>query len=185
MSATFEHLGPLAGLLGTWKGDKGLDVAPEKAGPDENPFHETITFEAVPGPVENAETQVLGCVRYVQVVQRKSNDEVFHDQAGYWMWDANTGVIMQSLTIPRAVCLLAGGSFEDEGDKRVFRVRSKDGDADWGIVQSPFMRDQARTTGYDHELTLEGSRLAYRQTTMVDIYGRSFEHTDQNELARV
>ena len=71
MSATFEHLGPLAGLLGVWKGDKGLDVAPEKAGPDENPFHETITFEAVPGPVENAETQVLGCVRYVQVVQRK------------------------------------------------------------------------------------------------------------------
>jgi len=180
-----EHLGPLAGLIGTWRGDKGLDVAPEKAGPDENPFHETISFEAVPSPVENAESQVLGCVRYVQLVQRKSNDERFHDQAGYWMWDAKTGVIMQSLTIPRAVCVLAGGNFRDEGAKRVFHVHASENDADWGIVQSPFMREQARTSGYSHELALEGDRLAYRQTTMVDIYGRSFEHTDENELVRV
>ena len=37
--------GPLAGLIGTWKGDKGLDVSPEPDGKEENPFYETIVFE--------------------------------------------------------------------------------------------------------------------------------------------
>ena len=50
--------------------------------------YETITFEAA-GDVTNAERQTLAVVRYHQVVRRKSNDEVFHDQVGYWTWDAS------------------------------------------------------------------------------------------------
>ena len=38
--------GPLAALIGTWKGDKGVDRAPESDGEERNPFYETITFEA-------------------------------------------------------------------------------------------------------------------------------------------
>ena len=38
--------GPLAALVGTWKGDKGVDVAPEPDGDERNPFYETIVFEA-------------------------------------------------------------------------------------------------------------------------------------------
>ena len=30
--------GPLAGLIGVWKGDKGLDVAPEPDGTENNPY---------------------------------------------------------------------------------------------------------------------------------------------------
>ncbi|HEX9795083.1 MAG TPA: heme-binding beta-barrel domain-containing protein [Planctomycetota bacterium] len=101
--------GPLAGLIGTWTGDKGLDVSPLPDGTEENPYFETLVFE-VAGQVENAERQTLAIVRYHQVVSRKSNGEVFHDQIGYWMWDARSGVIAQSLTIPRAVCVLAGGA---------------------------------------------------------------------------
>ena len=29
--------GPLAGLIGTWKGDKGADIAPEPDGTEESP----------------------------------------------------------------------------------------------------------------------------------------------------
>ncbi len=47
--------GPLAGLIGVWKGDKGLDVAPEPDGSENNPYHETITFTAI-GDVTNAES---------------------------------------------------------------------------------------------------------------------------------
>ena len=46
-----------------------------------------MTFEAA-GSATNAETQQLAVVRYHQAVFRKSNDMQFHDQLGYWMWDA-------------------------------------------------------------------------------------------------
>lgn len=178
--------GPLAGLIGTWKGDKGLDVAPEPDGSEEHPYHETIVFEAI-GEVSNAESQVLAGVRYLQIVRRKSNDEVFHDQTGYWMWDAASGVVMQSLTIPRAVCVLAGGEHSGAaapGTGVCLKVRAKLGDPDWGVVQSPFMRDKASTLGFSHELTVDGDRLSYSETTLLEIYGRTFEHTDRNELTR-
>ena len=72
--SNFDY-GPLAKLIGTWKGDKGLDIAPEPDGSDENnPYYETITFEAV-GDIDNAETQNLTILHYTQVVQRKENDE--------------------------------------------------------------------------------------------------------------
>lgn len=177
--------GPLTGLIGTWTGTRGLDIAPEPDGEEINPYYETITFDAA-GDVDNAETQELVAVRYHQVVQRKSNDEIFHDQVGHWMWDAKTEVVMQSLSIPRGVCLVAGGkiSKDIENNRVTLSVASKMGDPDWGIIESPFMRDNASTLEYRHELTIEPDRLSYNQTTVLDIYGRRFDHTDKSVLTR-
>jgi hypothetical protein len=44
------------------------------------------------------------------------------------------------------------------------------------------MKDNARTLEFRHKLTLGGDRLTYSEATVVNIYGRTFEHTDQNEL---
>ncbi len=100
--------GPLAALAGISRGDKGTDISPEPDGQEENPFYETISFEPI-GTVNNAERQELAALRYHQVVSRKSNDEVFHNESGYWIWDAEQSIVMQVLTIPRGVCLIAGG----------------------------------------------------------------------------
>ena len=178
--------GPLRDLIGTWWGDKGLDIAPEPDGAEESPYYETWAFEGA-GCVENAESQRLVVVRYHQTVSRKSNDEVFHDQVGYWTWDAASGTLAHSFTIPRAVCVLAGGSHAGErgADGGVtLLVRAELGDEDWGIVQSPFMRDKARTLSFAQELVVGEERLAYTETTRVEIYGRTFEHVDSNELVR-
>jgi hypothetical protein len=178
--------GPLTELIGTWSGSRGLDVSPEPDGTENNPYYETITFEAAED-VDNAETQKIVAVRYHQVVQRKSNDEVFHDQVGHWMWDAEAGVVMQSLAIPRGVCLVAGGKAETDGEtgKVILSVAAKLGDPDWGIVESPFMRDNASTLEYRHQTVIAPDRLSYDQTTVLDIYGRRFDHTDKNVLTRV
>jgi len=173
--------GPLAALAGRWKGDTGMDVAPEPDGEEHNPYYESIVFEPG-GDVTNAEEQTLAVMRYHQVVSRKSNDEVFHNETGYWMWDAVAGVVMQSLTIPRGVCLLAGGSAG--AGAGTLRVHSAIDDRDWCIVQSPFMRDKAQTVEFTHEITVAEDTLTYSETTMVDIYGRRFEHTDTNSLGR-
>jgi hypothetical protein len=178
--------GPLAALIGAWEGDKGLDVAPEPDGSEDSPYYETIEFTPI-GDVDNAESQALACVRYQQIVRRKSNDEVFHDQTGYWMWDARNGLVMQSIAIPRAVCVLAGGRHVEtqQSDSPIrLAVAAKGGDPDWGIIESPFMRDNARTVEFRHDLLIDGDSLEYHETTVLDIYGRRFEHTDTNELVR-
>ena len=178
--------GPLAALIGTWRGDKGMDVAPEPDGEERNPFYETIVFEAG-GAVKNAESQELAVVRYHQNVVRKSNDEVFHDQVGYWLFDAATNTVMQTLTIPRGLSLVAGGSTAPGGGPGgpvVLEVEAGHGSEDWGIAQSPFLRDRARTLGFRHRLSVDGERMTYFETTLLEIYGRTFEHTDENELTR-
>jgi hypothetical protein len=176
--------GPLAGLIGVWKGGEGMDVAPEPDDDEHNPYYETIIFEAA-GDVDNAEEQVLSIVRYHQEVRRKSTDEVFHDQVGYWLWEPATGMIVQTLTIPRAVTLLAGGNANIDDDSVVLEVRAAADDPDWGIIESPFMQTKARTLEFSHRLTITGDRLSYQETTLLDIYGkRGYEHTDQNTLIR-
>ncbi|MDP6455377.1 MAG: heme-binding beta-barrel domain-containing protein [SAR202 cluster bacterium] len=176
--------GPLKDLIGVWKGKDGVDVAPEPDGAETNPYFETITYSAV-GGVTNAESQNLAAVHYRQVVQRKSDGEVFHDETGYWMWDREAQTVMHSLVIPRAVCVLAGGIYAGEKDadgRTIMKVGAKIDDNSWKIIQSPFMQENASTTEFRQEVVVGNGKLSYSETTMVDIYGKMFEHTDQNEL---
>jgi hypothetical protein len=176
--------GPLACLPGIWKGDSGEDIAPEPDGDERNPYYETLVFETA-GDVTNAEEQTLAVVRYHQLVSRKTTGKVFHDQVGFWLWNSASGEIVQTLTIPRAVTLLAGGYAISEGGRTIFRVRAAEGDARWGIVQSPFMQEKARTLEFRHELTVEGDKLSYEETTILDIYGKpTYPHSDRNTLQR-
>lgn len=178
--------GPLTDLIGTWKGDKGTDIAPEPDGSEANPYFETITVIRA-GDVTNAESQTLVAVHYRQIVQRKSTGKVFHDQTGYWIWDAATNTVMHSLTIPRAVCVLAGGTYTGETDaqgRTVLEVQASAGDTDWGVIESPFMRDNARTLEFRLRMLVGKDSLSYAETTVVDIYGKRFDHTDENELLR-
>jgi hypothetical protein len=177
--------GPLTLLIGAWSGDKGLDVAPEPNGSEENPYFESIIFSEA-GGVTNAESQVLAALHYRQIVRRKSDGNVFHDQAGYWIWDQQRELVMNSFSIPRGVCVLAGGPYSEldspTGVKLI--VSSVDGDAKWSLVQSPFMHENAQTSAFQQQLSITADKLVYSQTTMLNIYGRAFEHTDENELER-
>lgn len=178
------NYGPLAALVGVWAGDKGVDKAPEPEGEERNLYYETMMFEAI-GDVTNADSQVLAVLRYHQVVSRKSNDKVFHNETGYWMWDAASGQVMQSFSIPRGVCVLAGGKATTSDSGAIeFVVKAAADDPDWGILQAPFMRDKARTLAFSHTITVEGDSLVYAESTLLDIYGRQYDHTDINRLKR-
>ena len=175
------NYGPLTALIGTWQGDKGIDVSPEPEGDERSAFHERIVFEAI-GDVTNAEQQDLAALRYHQVVTRQSDGKVFHNETGYLLWDESAQLVMQTLTIPRGVALIAGG--KAEMDDTSFEVQAADGDPDWNISQSPFMRDHAKTKSFRHRISLEGDALHYDETMIIDIYGKQFIHTDSNELHR-
>ena len=150
MSVAIEvDYGPLKELIGLWSDDKGLDIAPEPDGTEENPYYEAISFPAE-GDLENAQSQKLAVVHYRRIVKRKSNNEVFHDETGYWMWDAKERTIIHSLSIPRAVTLLAGAKYEkssDEDGNSIIEEQASLDDKDWNIVQSPFMKKMPRPPG--------------------------------------
>jgi hypothetical protein len=182
------NYGPLAALVGIWEGDKGVDRAPEPDGEERNPYYETITFEAA-GDVTNAERQTLSVVRYHQVVSRKSNNEVFHDQVGYWLWDPADDTIVETFTIPRGVAVVAGGKLGQPADlsqELVFDVAADAGAQDFGIVQAPFMFKQAKTTAFTHTMTVQGDEMRYSESTILDIYDKkSYDHKDVNTLRRI
>jgi hypothetical protein len=174
---------PLACLVGLWAGSKGRDVAPEGDGAENNAYYETILYEAS-GDVSNAESQTLAIVRYHQIVKRQSNNKVFHNETGYICWDSASGVVSQSFAIPRAVALVAGGTGELTENGAVIEVQATLNDPDWGISQSPFMRDNASTTAFSHIITVCDDEMIYSETTVVDIYDKIFNHTDDNTLFR-
>lgn len=177
--------GPMAQLLGKWVGDRGLDNAPDNnADPDISSFIDEMTF-TVAGRAENAEEQELVSVKYHHVVRKQENGLIFHDQIGHWIYEHSTGLIMHSLTIPRAVCLLAGGNVIQNDNEYVFDVKSTAGSETFGIVQSPFMIEKAKTKAFHMRMVIEGNILSYEETTSLFIYGKDFEHVDKSSLMRV
>lgn len=180
------NFGPLEKLVGRWEGDKGMDVSPEKVGIEENPFYELITIEEG-GDVSNAEAQTLAFVKYTRLVWRKSNNGLFHDQAGYFTWDEARGVISHCFIIPRSVAVNAGGTFAQAnvGEETItLEFAASASEEDWTISQSPFMRDNAKTVAYSQKITVTDDLLIYNENTKLDIYGRSFDHTDSNRLVK-
>ena len=177
--------GPLNGLIGRWVGVRGVDVAPDAEGqPDRTEFVDEMEF-IQSGPAENAEEQQLVSLRYHHVVRKKENGKIFHDQIGHWIYEPATGLIMHSLTIPRAVVLLAGGKLIVNDSGWVADVKATAGDNSFGIVQSPFMNKKAQTKAFEMSLTLAGDVLSYKETTYLHIYGVDFDHVDKSTLRKV
>ena len=64
-------------------------------------------------------------------------------------------------------------------------LNAKAGNPDWNIIETTFMHKKARTLAFSHRLEVEGDRMSYSETTLLDIYGkRNYEHTDENVLVR-
>jgi len=177
--------GPLAQLIGKWVGNTGLDNAPDaNANPDKTTFTDEMVF-TIAGPSENAEEQNLVSIKYHHVVRKLENGHIFHDQIGHWIYEKSTNIIMHSLSIPRAVCLLAGGEYQENNGENIFNVEAKAGSQTYGIVQSPFMLKKAKTKAFKMNLSVKGNELNYHEVTSLHIYGKDFEHTDKSTLFRV
>lgn len=180
------NYGPLAGLIGIWQGNKGKDVSPDPDGTELNEFYETIVFTEA-GDVSNAEEQLLSAVHYVQKVQRISNGEQIHHETGYWIWEQSTKKVTHCLVIPRGMSVLAAGVFVENSainSTITFDVKACTDEVNWQLIQSPFMQKNARMSEYFQQFILTENKLSYTQSMILDIYGKVFEHTDQNTLIR-
>ncbi len=176
------NLGPLAWLAGTWEGE-GVDTHPVAEGTEDEPYLERM--ELVPIDPQSNGPQLLYGLRYHTRITKVGEVETFHDQVGYWLWEARTGIITQSLAIPRAQVALAQGKAAP-GDKQV-TVRSELGSPTNGIVSGPFLHENFRTLSYTLTISQgEGGTLKYEQDTVLQIRARpEFHHLDRATLRRV
>jgi hypothetical protein len=181
-----HELGPLAALQGVWEGSQGADVSPDddRTEIERNAFRERLEFEPT-GLVENHEQSLYG-LRYFRVAWRLGAEDPFHEQVGYWLWDAEAKQVMLSFVVPRGICVLAGGPAEP--DAKSFRLEAEEGSDVFGISSGPFLNEQFKTVRYHIDVTFdEDGSFSYAEDTVMRIKGLSdlFHHTDRNTLRRV
>jgi hypothetical protein len=176
--------GPLAGLIGQWEGDDGLDVSFHnvKGAVGETKYREHVTMEPF-GPVANGTQQLYG-LDYRMAAWRPNEDSPFHTEIGYWLWDAESGHVMRCFMVPRGTTLLAGGTASPTDS--AFSLEACVGSETYGILSSHYLTAKARTTKYTCSITLGTDTFTYHScTTYVHATGGEIAHTDRNTLRRV
>lgn len=181
---TLANLGPLSRLAGVWEGRKGVDVNPKAEGPERREFLERIEMHPI-DPQANG-PQLLYGLRYHVHIVASDEDSTFHDQIGYWLWEPATGLVMQTLAIPRAQVALASGAAKPDGSGLV--VRAERGGPGYGICSTDFLEWAFRTDSYELDVRFEADGgWSYVSTTMLQVRGRDepFRHVDRNSLVKV
>jgi hypothetical protein len=181
---TLANLGPLRRLAGVWEGTRGVDINPKADGPEQRVFRERI--EMIPIDAQSNGPQLLYGLRYHTHINTDEEAITFHDQVGYWLWEPATGLIMQSLTIPRGQSVLAGGTAQPDADRLV--VSARRGSTEYGICSTAFLEHAFRTDAYSLEVTFnpDGSWSYVSDTTLI-VRGEAepFLHRDRNTLHKV
>lgn len=194
-SANKIDYGPLAGLIGVWEGNSGIDVSPGV--PDrmitetEKNYRERWVFEAVYPPADNHDQKLRQVVcdtnawRGTPCGARKKAGEAFHAQRGYWVWDAATKMVVNSFAVPRGIVINAGGTVEPNATS--FELVAQAGSETYGICQNPHLHEHFKVVRYILKLRLNGDgSFDYEQDTQLQIKGRGLlHHTDANHLKRV
>lgn len=181
---TLANLGPLRRLAGVWEGDKGVDINPKADGPERRVFREVIRMEPIDSQANGP--QLLYGLRYHIHINTPEEAITFHDQVGYWLWEPDTGLIMQSIAIPRGQVVLAGG-FAKPDDKQI-SVEARRGDTRFGICSTTFLEEAFRTDYYRIDITFnDDGSWSYVTRTDLAIRGvtPAFDHRDTNTLKRI
>ena len=180
-----ENLGPLGSLVGTWEGDKGDDTAPsDDRGTEKNRFRERMTFEPI-GLVENHEQKLCG-LKYSTVAWRIGEAEAFHQEVGYWLWDAKARQVMRCFIVPRGVVVLAGGTVKPGA--KTFKLSATVGSRTYGICSNLLLDKEFKTVRYELKITVHGENsFSYDEDSQLKMKGRAkiFHHRDKNTVTRV
>jgi hypothetical protein len=181
-----KNLGPLAALAGVWEGDKGDDKAPDddRVSVEHNLFRERMTFEPI-GEVNNHEQSLYG-LRYATQAWRIGADDTFHEEVGYWLWDAANNQVIRCFIVPRGITVMAGGTAE--ADATSFEMIAEVGSETYGICSNKFLAEEFRTVRYEVRIDIHDyGSFSYDEDTVLQIKGQDelFHHRDRNTLQRV
>lgn len=180
-----KMLGPLSTLAGTWEGDKGDDIAPsDDRGTENNKYREHMIFEPI-GPQDNHE-QILYGLRYRTTAFRIGEQDPFHEDLGYWLWDAQDSQVIKAFTIPRGIALMAGGTVPPGA--KSFTIMAKEGSSTYGLCHNMFLEKEFKILSFELSIEIHSQdSFSYSQNTRLLLKGRKepFNHTDKNTMKRV
>lgn len=182
-SEEIQGLGPLGALAGVFEGEQGVDIAPSpERTPEETRFRERATFEPI-GLVENHSQKLYG-LRYATTAWRLGEESAFHEEVGYWLWDAEAKQVMRCFLVPRGVSVIAGGTVEPDASS--FELAADVGAETYGICSNPFLDEEFKTVRYELKVTVSENGFSYEEDTQLRVKGQSeiFHHTDANVLTR-
>ena len=179
------ELGPLARLAGTWEGNQGVDVSYHHAEGEiiETPYREKVELKPF-GPVDNGVQQLFG-LDYRMAAYKEGEDEPFHTEVGYWLWDAATNQVMRCFMVPRGSVVIAGGTAD--ADATTFTMAASLGVLSYGILSNQYLDENAKTTNYDCTISIDGDTFSYDETTVYEHYRSKapIMHTDRNTMSLV
>ncbi|MDQ6987800.1 MAG: heme-binding beta-barrel domain-containing protein [Mariprofundaceae bacterium] len=179
-----ENLGPLAALAGIWEGDQGIDVSMIQGNETQTKYRERIVFEPL-GPVRNG-PQVLYGLRYAMTAWRLGEDDAFHEELGYWLWDAGQKQVLRCFMVPRGVLINAGG--DAEGNSTSFHLSAEVGSQTYGILSNKYLDESHKTSKYELDVNIHADgKFSYQEDTQLWIPADEavFHHTDQNTLSKI
>jgi hypothetical protein len=177
--------GPLAGLAGEWQGEGGIDTAFSHGRNKVHgtPYLEKCSFKAF-GPVDNGRQHLYG-LDYKTAMWRDDEDNPFHTEVGYWLWDGASGEVVRGFVVPRGITVLAGGNAA--ADATTFTLKAAQGGGPYNIGENLYLAENASTLSYDVTITVGDDTWGYDETTMLQMseFDEPFAHTDRNTLRRV
>jgi hypothetical protein len=180
-----DEWGPLSGLIGEWEAEGGLDTAFSHSRGEVlgTPYLERVTFKPF-GPVDNGSQSLYG-LDYKTAMWRDDEENPFHTEVGYWLWDAATGEVLRGFVVPRGITVLAGGTAA--ADATSFTLTATPGDPNYNIGENKYLSANASTIGYTVDITIiDENSWSYSENTTLRMkeFPEPFAHTDHNTLHR-
>ncbi|TNF25325.1 MAG: FABP family protein [Deltaproteobacteria bacterium] len=183
-----DNYGPLAFFIGNWKSEgwTGDNVAPDPDRNTENTsFRQETSFDPI-GDVENHE-QLLYALRYRTTAWEEGDDEdPFHEEVGYFIWDAERKQVMKSFIVPRGIAVNAGGDAQE--DSKEFFLQADCGSETYGVCSNKFLDEEFKTVRYEVKFTkIDDNTFSYDEDTIIKMKGRDelFHHTEKNVMKRL
>lgn len=183
----YEEYGPLAFYIGHWESKEysGKNKAPDPDRNEENTnFRQEMIFTPA-GLTENHEQALYALNYQTKAWEEDGDEEPFHQEVGYFIWDKENRQIMKCFSVPRGISAIAGGTTEETDN--AFTLNAKVGSETYGICSNIFLDQEFKSISYDVTFTIiDKDTFSYEENTQIKMKGRDslFQHTESNVMIR-
>lgn len=137
------------------------------------------------GPVRNGPQELYG-LRYSTTIWPLGEDDAFHEELGYWLWDAGQKQVLRCFMVPRGVLINAGG--DAEADSTNFHLSAEVGSETYGILSNKYLNESYKTMRYRLDVSIHNDKtFSYNEDTQlwIPVNEDVFHHRDKNLLTKI